>query len=636
MSAHLVSVSDSMLGRRFSLDGSAVIGRGVECDVSLVDAGVSRRHARLHENERGWIIEDLSSRNGVWVNGSRISSPVTLVSNDCVSVGPFLLLFEPDFSVLASDVGQGAAIIAADSKTLTSHRPERFAPADSPDSPDSADRNGLNHALLAALTDALTKSDAESFWERFFAPIAERYAPDACGVLSVSSARSGAPPEAVFISPPGGQLVIPRGILDACVTSASSGALSVAGGVASPIATLRGDDASSAATLTIPVESEGKLVALVQLARYTTRGWSSKDAQPLLRSAPVFAAALAAAAQLEAARKKTSARPAETDATAALILGDSRAMTEVRRFIEKTAPFPSSVLIVGETGTGKELIARSLHQESKSNQGPFVAINCGAVPEHLIESEFFGHERGAFSGAQKRKYGLLEAANGGTLFLDEIGELPTHLQVKLLRALQEREFYRLGGSKIVRSEFRLLAATHRELPEHVRDGSFREDLFYRINVLTIEAPPLRKREGDVELLFEAFVNEYCRELGKAPLKIGRSALKALRDYRWPGNVRELRNVAERLVVLAESDEISAADLPAELRGPNPSRPHALADRVAELERRHIADALGQAGYAKSAAARSLGISRPTLDKKIRDYQIPLYQDQISVRAEQED
>ncbi len=330
MSAHLVSVSDSMLGRRFILNGSAVMGRGVECDVSLVDAGVSRHHARLHENAGGWIIEDLSSRNGVWVNGSRIAAPVTLNSNDCVSVGPFLLLFEPDFSVLASDFGRGAAIVAADSKTLTSHRPERIAYGSEGGDGD------LDNALLTALAQAVAKTDSDRFWDCVFAPIIERFAPDVCGVLTLdANAAADASLESVFVSPADAQLVIPSGILDTCrhATGAAGGgadALVVAGGVTSPLASLRGDASTSAATLTIPVIHEGAPVALVQLARYRTGGWREEETQPLLHSAAFFHTALATAAQLERARKQGAAAAEDGEHgqdPESAILGDSRAIT---------------------------------------------------------------------------------------------------------------------------------------------------------------------------------------------------------------------------------------------------------------------------------------------------------------------
>ncbi|MEI6876957.1 MAG: sigma-54 dependent transcriptional regulator, partial [Spirochaetota bacterium] len=239
-------------------------------------------------------------------------------------------------------------------------------------------------------------------------------------------------------------------------------------------------------------------------------------------------------------------------------IGESRAIIAVRKLIEKAAPSPTTILITGESGTGKEVVARSIHDSSRRD-GPFVAVNVGALPETLLESELFGHEKGAFTGAENRRIGLFEAAQNGTLFLDEIGELPSHLQVKLLRAIQDKKVQRLGSSASIPVNVRLLAATNRDLEAEVRVGKFREDLYYRINVIRIHLPPLREREGDRGLLAGYFFSSLCRELGRKFEGISASALERIESYSFPGNVRELANLIERAIILAEGPALEARD-----------------------------------------------------------------------------
>ena len=238
------------------------------------------------------------------------------------------------------------------------------------------------------------------------------------------------------------------------------------------------------------------------------------------------------------------------------ILGVSPALNAVLARMAKVAPTDSTVLITGETGTGKELVARAIHKRSRRTAKAFVAVNCAAVPHDLIASELFGHEKGAFTGATQRRLGRFELAQGGTIFLDEVGELPHETQVALLRVLQEREFERVGGSTLIRANVRVIAATNRDLEAAVAAGTFRSDLFYRLNVFPIETPPLRKRKEDIPLLVEYFVDRYARDTGKTIRRMSRQSLEMLQEYPWPGNVRELQNIIERSVILCQSEEFS--------------------------------------------------------------------------------
>jgi DNA-binding NtrC family response regulator len=249
------------------------------------------------------------------------------------------------------------------------------------------------------------------------------------------------------------------------------------------------------------------------------------------------------------------------------IIGDSGAMREVLKLVAKVAPASSTVLIYGETGTGKEVIAQTIHAESRRKDSPFIAINCAAIPENLIESELFGHEKGAFTGALARKIGQFERAQGGTLFLDEIGDLPLMLQPKLLRALQEREVMRVGGDAPVGVDVRIIAATHRDLAKLVAEKTFREDLFWRLNVFPIVIPPLRARATDIPLLAEHFLSRAAKENQSPAKKISAEAMRALCAYAWPGNVREVQSVIERASLLADGEQIRLEDLPVEVRTP---------------------------------------------------------------------
>lgn len=300
------------------------------------------------------------------------------------------------------------------------------------------------------------------------------------------------------------------------------------------------------------------------------------------------------------------------------IVGQSQALRDVLEVAGQAAPSMANVLILGESGTGKELIARFVHQSSGRRTGPFVAVNCAAIPEGILEAELFGHERGAFTGAHGRKEGRFARARGGTLFLDEVGELTPAVQVKLLRVLQEGEFEPLGGGT-VQTDVRLVAATNRDLAAAVQEGKFREDLFYRLNVIALTAPPLRARREDIPLLVDHFLGTYCGRNGRPRLHPGREALERLSSYSWPGNVRELENIMERAAVLARGPELSLADLPPHMASVE-AKPEALhfpvGTTLADAERQLIRETLRHTAGDKSLAAQLLGISARTIYRKL--------------------
>ena len=346
--------------------------------------------------------------------------------------------------------------------------------------------------------------------------------------------------------------------------------------------------------------------------------------------------------EIRAARHRTDhsdPRPGESR-----LIGNSADTEHVRRMIEQVAPSLATVLITGESGTGKEVVARNIHERS-GREGPFVAVNCGAIPEHLLESELFGHERGAFTGAVKARAGRFEQAKGGTFFLDEIGDMPTVMQVKLLRVLEERVIERVGSTESIPVDVRLIAATHHDLPKRIAEGKFREDLFYRLSVFPIEIAPLRARSEDIPLLIDEFIRRLAAEKSVS-LRIARDAMQVLKDYSWAGNVRELANLIERLVVIKPNGMINVGDLPwpiVERIEPEPeateivnSKLNSVSSTVrvdlpkegldlkrylAKIEQDMIHQALLEADGVVQRAAQLLGVGRTTLVEKIRRYEL---------------
>lgn len=326
------------------------------------------------------------------------------------------------------------------------------------------------------------------------------------------------------------------------------------------------------------------------------------------------------------------------------IIGSSPALREVYKMLEKVAPTDSTVLVTGESGTGKELLVRALHKNSKRHDKPFVPINCGAIPRELLESELFGHEKGAFTHAIRSRPGRFELADGGTIFLDEIGEMDLSLQVKILRALQEKEIERVGGTGSKKVDVRVVAATNRDLEIEVAAGRFREDLFYRLNVIPMHLPPLRERGEDIMVLAEHFLQGFCYEKDRKSLSIGPQAKSMLVNYTWPGNVRELENFMERLSILCEGPQVTPADLPEKIQraaGIEPTQTaqaapaavpqgfrwpelqdmrdkgQGLKEFLDEIEERLLQEALAEASGVKNQAAELLGIKRTTLIEKLK-------------------
>lgn len=373
----------------------------------------------------------------------------------------------------------------------------------------------------------------------------------------------------------------------------------------------------------VPMKVDGNIVGVVEIIdKVDGTPFSGEDLKILSAFADLAAVAIAKATRFEKVRKENRSLR-EQIGSHYEIIGESPALTMTIADAFKVANSDASTLIVGESGTGKELLARLIHRAGNRKDSPMIAINCAALPESLLEDELFGHERGAYTGAEGRKVGKFELADGGTLFLDEIGEMSTSMQAKLLRVLQEGVFYRIGGNAPITVDVRVLAATNKDIETEVREGRFREDLYYRINVVQLRMPPLRDRKDDIPLLAEHFLLRFGRESGRPRLALSEEALQQMQAYHWPGNIRELKNAIERAVVMGGGREVLPADLPigdgSALHPPDTSM--SLEEAVHRFKKDFIASVLRECGGNRTHAARKLGIQRTYLSRLIKQYDL---------------
>ncbi len=382
---------------------------------------------------------------------------------------------------------------------------------------------------------------------------------------------------------------------------------------------------NSPRTVVILMTAFGSMETAVQAIKEGAFDYISKPFK-LEEFKNIFKKAMKQADALQTPEATTNKISKETLDVKAMI-GSSPKMLDIFKTLARAAMTHASVLIVGESGTGKELIARAIYENSTRRNKKFIAVNCGAFTETLLESELFGHTKGSFTGANENRKGIFEEADGGTLFLDEIGELSLQMQVKILRAIQEGEIRPVGSSDSKKVDVRIIAATHRNLNQLVKTGKFREDLYYRLKVVLLEIPPLRERIEDLPELASYFLNKYIIKNNKKISKITESAISSLKKYSWPGNVRELENTIERIVALSNSSQIDLEDLPAEIRNPTISdesnATNSQENSLEELEKKHILQVLSESNFNKSKAAEKLGIDRTTLYRKAQKYGIDL-------------
>ncbi|MBL8935651.1 MAG: sigma 54-interacting transcriptional regulator, partial [Archangium sp.] len=528
-------------------------------------------------------------------NGARIDARVRLNANDTVGIGETLVLVSPDARALRALDGESTLVLAkAPLGLLTA------AASTTEDTLEQAGRLVLEAAL------ATTGADAAASLTKAFATGLGCDEVVVCSRAPEGDVR----PRAAF--PLGASISLNTALVDLCL--AQQRAVSVeehqlrARHDAQTTTVVR----QRAFVLCAPIP--GPTFPLGVVAGVRSTAFDSKE----LALAQVLVSAAAASLRLQVERVEEAPRRA--------IVAESPAMKLVVTQAERAAVSTATVLLTGESGSGKEAVARLVHDASRRSRGPFVAVNCGAIPSELAESELFGHEKGAFTGATQSHAGVFERADGGTLFLDEVGELPLGLQVKLLRVLEEKLVFRLGGRTPVSVDVRVVAATNRGLEKAVADGTFREDLFYRLNVVRLALEPLRARPEDVLPLAQRFLERHAASLGRLAPPLSDEARAALTSYPWPGNARQLSNALERALVLKASDgALGLADLPPEIVAPRQATAstvgRTLGELVAILEREQIVLAMKRCRGVKAQASEALGISRPTLDRKLSEYGI---------------
>jgi two-component system, NtrC family, response regulator HydG len=605
-----------MSGEVFALTESEVsLGRDSSNGISFPDPALSRRQCVFTHTDGAWMLNDLNSSNGTFVNGLQITSH-RLTEGDRVSVGGSVLLFvahpvvetpRDDINLIESEPGRQTERLALDDTKYLRPPAVQARPS----------RTELGLRALLRLSALVHSATTEANLYRDLATLLGEMIPaDLVAVLLVGD-DGGI--ESVYRNAPGGGAVDVNRAVVGQVMKERTGVLSTG---ASTISSASDAPAGSRpAVLCAPLEAGDRAVGVLFLAS-RAGAFENEDLQLLTAVSRLSATAVANVRRLAMLQTETERLKADLQLKTNLV-GDSEPMRRVYDTIGRVARADSNVLIAGETGTGKELAARAIHLNSRRASRPFVAINCAALTESLLESELFGHERGSFSGAIAQKKGRLEVADGGTVFLDEIGEMPASMQSKLLRVLQLREFERVGGTRTIKVDIRLVAATNRDLVSEARAGRFREDLYFRLNVVTIQMPALRERPSDIPALAHYFLSRCKAKAGRRISGISSAALACLRAYDWPGNVRELENTIERAAVLGTTEEILPEDLPdSVIEAAVSPVPPVTADNihaaVLETKKKAILDAFRASGGNYTVTARALGVHPNYLHRLVRN------------------
>jgi transcriptional regulator with GAF, ATPase, and Fis domain len=630
MEARIVGIAGLFQGSIFAVpEGEVSIGRDSTNQIYLADASLSRRHCLLLRQGVEVRVRDLGSRNGTRVNSVPVAEQ-QLQHGDQLSVGAslFVILLEQEGATPSSPVRfddtsaiTGAAVLLPREDTLF---PLRDQPMDDVGTPRAGRLTADLNALLKMATAIGSIQDRDSLqWQLlgfvFDVVPAERGSVlffDAQGEVSSTTAwdRIRGPEQAVPVS----QAVLQRVLRERAglvVTDVRRDE------TLQPAAT--GKETQSGSLLCVPMVVGERVLGVIYLDSQTpTVQFDRNHLQVLQAVAHISALALENINHWEKLKQENQTLKAEISLKHDMV-GSSPKVREVFEFVRRVAPTDATVLIEGESGTGKELVARAIHRNSERGERPFMAINCAAITESLLESELFGHEKGAFTGAVSQKKGKVEVAEGGTLFLDEISELALGLQAKLLRVLQEREFERVGGTRAIPLDIRLVAATNKNLSRAVEAGEFRKDLFYRLNVVRVTMPPLRERREDISELASHFIEKTGRKSKAHARAIAPEALECLKNYDWPGNVRELENAIERALVMGSSDKIGVDDLPEAIieAGTPLSLVTGYHSALKEVKKQLIQKALLEAGGSYLDAAKALGLHPNSLLRLMRNLNV---------------
>ncbi len=625
-------------------DGSLTIGREVSNQLILDDSLVSPQHCKLtREPDGACVVHDLGSTSGTFVNGLPVTERI-VVAGDQVVVGASVFVFHDEEAkenesgtIVLSETAKAVSDAAA--KTRLRGVDMRYLQPDALAALPSGERTARDLQTLVKISTAIGSiRDVESLQWQLLGMIFD-VVPGERGAILVGSDpeefssvvawdRVAGPQHAVAVDRELARQVLEEGV--AILSNEKNGGIAAASSSSSKADEGESDKSGSEkpavhSLMCVPLLNLDKAIGLIYLdttnpsARFT-----NEDLQLVTAIAGIASMALESARQVEWLGSENQRLRAEVDLDHDMV-GDSAAMREVYQLIERVATTDSTVLVYGESGTGKELCARAIHRNSNRRDQPFVAINCAALTETLLESELFGHERGAFTGAVTQKRGQLEMANSGTIFLDEMGEISPALQAKLLRVLQERDFMRVGGTRSIALNIRVIAATNKNLLTATREGTFREDLYYRLNVVAITMPPLRDRKEDIPQLANYFAAKYAEKCNRRIMGISTDAGTLLKQYDWPGNIRELENAIERAVVLGSSGMILPEDLPEALHEtPAQSmRSSTYHEAVRQLKRQLILTAMDQSEGKITEAARLLGVHSNYLHRLIRNLDLRL-------------
>ncbi len=604
-------LSGDKAGTNFALDPAAetLMGRGLNCQIPLADALCSRVHARLVACEDGWLLRDAQSRNGTFVNGQKIDEAI-LSPGHVVRLGEsefeFQVSEEPPTAGANGNTNLKQTIVQDVSVTSKSHHGDSFTGL--PDAEQVKELMLLYQLCIRLLgseePDRVVQTSLELLHKRTGASVVGFLWRSDDGTLKPKAVLPTDALERATLSPSLTKLVTERNhaVWVANQTEEGSNVDHFADAICAPL--VRRDSNGERNTL-------GAIHVYIEDGRFR-----QSDFDFIITVANLVTIALVRAREITSLQKDYQ-RLREASAGTDELLGESKAMLALKGKIARVSKASGCVLVRGESGAGKELVARAIHRASNRADQAMVSVNCAAIPADLMESQLFGHKAGAFTGADRDHSGFFQQADLGTLFLDEVGELTLEGQAKLLRILEGHPFLPVGATDEVSVDVRVVAATNRDLQTYVGEGKFREDLFYRLSVFELYLPPLREREDDIDLLVEHFLTHFRREHGRPDLELSDAARNKLRSYRWPGNVRQLRNVIDSAVVLADGDAIEPSDLA--LRDTGSDTLDTL--EIDQWERKLIIEALHRTGDSVPEAAKLLGIGRATLYRKIEQYKI---------------
>lgn len=638
----LLVIKGPNIGVRYPLGEITRIGRAADNDIILTDADVSRFHAVIAKHRMSYTIRDEHSRHGVMINGQPAREHV-LLKNDELRIGTTVFLFNSDLDIRNARFSNSQVhLYPAENETI-----EIARRGSQLEDLSGTDRESVEFLLKLADLFSSSPSTLAETAERIVSQLMPLFNADAAVLLMRDGDGTSLRP--VIALPVGGALAVNRSLAATAIEEGH--ALLSVERIKHPrsITYDGGEDMDSVeptlefrlpeqfenmatvetpeedqeiSVLCAPVTVQAEKIGALLIEKHQPNHYTLRDLGLLQAIGQLCGGALQAAEVHE-----RLARLQPTGGDVDIAASRNSAMQEILGAAAQSAKSAVTILITGESGTGKEVLARFIHDSSPRAKHPFIALNCSAIPRELFESELFGYERGAFTGAARTTIGKIEAAHGGTLFLDEIGELRPETQPKLLRFLQEKTIYRIGSNRAIDVDARVIAATNKNLDEDVRAGIFRQDLWYRLNVMRFNMPPLRERREDIEFLAESFVRRCAQKVGRRVLGISQTALIQLQKYPWPGNIRELENAIERAVLLARTQILGPADfVHLTVAGRRPTGSDATSSRtrilpLSEVEKQHIISALRKCGFNQGRAAEALGLHRNTLRNKMNEYGI---------------